>query len=235
VTLSYEPGNSVAHRLDPRTKLAAQFGVALAAVSHTTPRGFAVLTVVAALALWAAALSPIEALWEVRYAFPFLVAGPVVAGFTLGPPWIALEETVPAALSSYRVVVVLAVSVAAVHTTPARDSRAAIQHTIPGRAGQLLGIGVSLVFRFLPVLIADLSRARVAMRARLGTERPLVDRIRIVTIAGVDRALSRADRLGLALRARCFAWNPTLPALQFTRLDVPALALTAGLFVWALL
>jgi biotin transport system permease protein len=43
------------------------------------------------------------------------------------------------------------------------------------------------------------------------------------------RSLARADRLSLALRARCFAYNPTLPALRFSRLDYPVLALSVGL------
>jgi biotin transport system permease protein len=67
------------------------------------------------------------------------------------------------------------------------------------------------------------------MRARLGDERPVRDRMRIVAVAGIDRAFSRADRLGTALAARCFAWNPTLPRLAFRRLDAPALALAGGL------
>jgi biotin transport system permease protein len=100
---------------------------------------------------------------------------------------------------------------------------------VPGRAGQFLGVGVGLVFRFLPVIQEDLSRIRDAQAARLGTNRSVRDRMRLVATTGINRALGRADRLALALRARCFAWNPTLPPLSFTRLDLPALALAAGL------
>ncbi|WP_160134514.1 energy-coupling factor transporter transmembrane component T family protein [Halococcus salsus] len=235
MTLAYEPGDSVAHRLDPRTKLAVQVGFAVAAFAHTTPRGLAVATGITAVALLAAATSPVEAVAEVRYALPFLVAGPAVAALTLGPPWVALSEAGGPALASYRVLLVLVVSTAYVRTTPVRDSRAAIQRTIPGRTGRLLGVGVALVFRFLPVLVADLKGARTAMRARLGTERSLVERMRIVAAAGVGRAFGRADRLGLALRARCFAWNPTLPVLQLSWLDGPALLVAGGLLVWAAL
>jgi biotin transport system permease protein len=231
--LAYESGESVAHRLDARAKLAVQIGFALAAFSHTTPRGLAITTGLTGIILAAAALSPLVAVWEVRYALPFLFAGPAFAALTLGPPWVVPRKALTPALSSYRVVLVLLVSTAYVRTTPVRDSRAAIQRTIPGRVGRMLGVGVALVFRFLPVLLADLSRARAAMQARLGTERPLTDRMEIVAIAGVRRAFGRADRLGLALRARCFAWNPTLPALRFSRVDLPALALAAGLLVWA--
>lgn len=230
--LTYEPGTSVAHRLDPRAKLAVQIGFALAAFSHTTPRGLSLLTVLTGGVLAAATLSPFDAVREIRYALPFLFAGPLLSAFVLGSPWIVLTEAIGPTLASYRVLLVLLVSVAYVRTTPVRESRAAIQRVVPGRLGRLLGVGVALVFRFLPVLIADLSRARSALQARLGTERRLIDRMRIVTTTGVRRAFERADRLEMALRARCFAWNPTLPALKLSRWDVLSLVLAAGLVGW---
>jgi biotin transport system permease protein len=232
--LSYEPGDSLAHRLDPRAKLAVQVGFALAAFAHTTPRGLAILTGLTGVVLAAASASPIVALAEARYALPFLIAGPAIAALTVGPPWIALSQAVAPALASYRVLIVLVVSVAYVRTTRVRDSRAAVQSLVPGRPGRFLAVGVALVFRFLPVLLADLSRTRAAMRARLGSERGLVDQMTIVTSAGVRRAFGRADRLGVALRARCFAWNPTLPHLRFARRDFVALGSAAGLLAWAL-
>jgi biotin transport system permease protein len=45
----------------------------------------------------------------------------------------------------------------------------------------------------------------------------------------MDRTLARADRLALALRARCFAWNPTLPPLRFRRRDSLVVALALAL------
>jgi biotin transport system permease protein len=233
--LSYDPGNSIAHRLDPRAKLAVQVGFALAAFAHTSPRGLAIATALVGVVLTAARVPPQAAVWEARYALPFLVAGPVLAVLVPGPPWLAPAEALVPALSSYRVLLVLVVSVAYVRTTPVRDSRAAIQRLLPDRFGRACGIGVALVFRFLPVVFADLRRARAAMRARLGSERALTERMELLAVGGVRRAFARADRLSLALRARCFAWNPTLPTLRFAAVDVPALALALALFVWALL
>ena len=233
MTLSYRPGDSLAHRLDPRTKLAFQVAFAVAAFAHTNPRGLLALSAVAVGVLRASDVSIRESLREYRFVFPFLLAGPVVAAVTLGPPWIQVEEGLRTALASYRVVLVLLVSAAYLRTTPVRDSRAAIQHLVPGKAGQLLGTGVGFVFRFLPVLQADLRRIRDASAARLGHERGLVARIRLVGISGLARALSRADRFALALRARCFAWNPTLPRLSFSRGDLPVLAAILALLGWA--
>lgn len=227
--LSYRPGDTLAHRLDPRSKLAVQAGFAAAAFAHTTPRGLLALGAVALGCLAAAGVSPLRAVRSYRAALPLLLLAPVVAAATLGPPWVDVERGAETALASIRVLLVLLVSAAYVAATPVRDSRAAVQQTVPGGAGQFLGVGVALVFRFLPLLRRDLLAVREAEAARLGTERPLRERMALATTAGLNRALGRADRLSLALRARCFAWNPTLPALRFSRADAPALALAAAL------
>jgi biotin transport system permease protein len=227
----YSPGRTVVHRLDPRTKLLVQVGFATAAFAYTTPRGLAVLTALTLLAMVAADVDPRAALWSYRFVFPFLLLGPLVAAATLGPPWLRPSDAVVPVLASYRVVLVLLVSAVYVRTTAARESQAAIQAVVPGRVGRVLGVGVGLVFRFLPVLRRDLLTIREAMQARLGGERPLRERIRLLTTTGLTRVFGRADRLALALQARCLSWNPTLPALRFSRLDVLPLLLGAGLLL----
>ena len=230
--LSYDPGDSIAHRLDPRSKLLVQAGFAAVAFSYTTPRGLTVLTVVVFGILAVARAAPHRALWEFRFVFPFLLAAPLLDGFAWGV-WFVVENAIPPALAGYRVLLVLLVAAAYVRTTPVRDSRAAVQWAIPGRAGQFLGMGVAFVFRFLPVLRADISRIRDGYRARLGTERSVPERMRLLVIASFNRVFERADRFSLALQARCFSWNPTLPALQFSRFDVPAILVGVVFFVVA--
>ncbi|WP_128476920.1 energy-coupling factor transporter transmembrane component T family protein [Halorussus pelagicus] len=234
MTLSYRPGDSFAHGLDPRSKLAFQVAFAVAAFAHTTPRGLLALTAVVVAVLAASGLSARTALYEYRFVFPFLLAGPLFSAATLGPPWIQWDAGFDTLLASYRVVLVLFVSAAYLRTTPVRDSRAAIQRLVPGKAGQLLGMGVGFVFRFLPVLQADLRRIRDASAARLGDQQSLVARMQRIGISGLARALSRADRFALALQARCFAWNPTLPPLAFSRTDAPVVAASVALLMWAL-
>lgn len=228
--LSYEPGDSLAHRLDPRSKLAVQIGFAAAAFTHTTPRGLAALTVVTLAVLYLARTDPRQVAWAFRFVVPFLIAAPLLDGFAWGV-WFVPAEAVGPALAGYRVLLVLGVAAAYVRTTPVRDSRAAIQWAVPGRVGQFLGMGVAFVFRFLPVLRADIGRIRDAHRARLGTERSVPDRMGMLVTAAFNRAFERADRFSVALRARCFSWNPTLPELRFSRLDVAALAVAATFVV----
>lgn len=232
MTLAHVPGESLAHRLDPRSKLLLQVGFAAAAYAYTTPRGLAALTLVAVGWLRLAGGGPRD-LWAYRFALPVLLVAPLVAGAALGAPWFRFDRAGDTALASYRVALVLVVAVGYVRSTPVRESRAAIQRTVPGRPGRFLGTGVALAFRFLPLLKRDLVTAREALRARGGGALPVRERMRIVATAGLGRAIGRADRLGTALSARCFAWNPTLPRLEFGRADAVAISVSGGLLAAA--
>ena len=234
MTLAYEPGATPVHQLDPRSKLLVQVTFVAAAFVYTTPRGLVALTVLVAAVSAAARTSPLRSLREFRFALPVLVVAPLLEGATLGPPWFVPADAAGPALASYRVLLVLLVTAAYVQTTPVRESRAAIQRAVPGRAGQFLGMGSAFVFRFLPVLQDDVARIRAAQRARLGDERPVADRLELLVVAALNRAFRRADRLALALQARCFAWNPTLPELRLGYRDAPALVLAVGLSAAAL-
>lgn len=234
MSLSYVPGDSLAHRLDPRSKLAFQAGFAVGAFAHTTPRGLAVLSVVA-VGVCALADTPVAgSLRSYRAFLPFLVGAPLVEALSLSAPYLVPGDAVGPALASYRVLLLLLVSSAYVRTTTARDSRAAIQRLVPGRPGVVLGAGVGFVLRFVPLLKEELSTVRSAMDARLGDRARLDERIRLVAVTGLRRAFRRSDALALALRARCFSWNPTLPPLSFTRIDGVAVGASAVLAVTAL-
>lgn len=233
--LTYDPGTSLGHRLDPRTKLAVQSTFAAAAFAYTTPRGLAALTLVVLLGLAACRLSPREAIGEYLGVLPFLLAGPLLEAIRFAPLRLDAAAAVPAALASYRTLLLLALAAAYVKTTPAREASAAVRWLVPGRPGRYLGVGVGLVFRYVPLLQVDVSRLRDALKLRLGDERPVRDRVRRVAVGSLDRAFTRADRLALALQARCFAWNATPPDLRFRRVDVPALVLAAVFVVVAML
>lgn len=232
--LTYRPGETFAHRLDARSKLACQFGFAVAAFAGPTPRRLAALAVLAALALLAGRLSPLTVARSYRFALLILLLSPLSAVLALTAPYVDPERAVEPLLAIARVVLVLAVAAVYVRTTPVRESRAVIQRYVPGRLGQALGVGVALTFRFLPVLRRDLLTVRDAIAARGGGTRSVVDRAKRIAVVGLARAFSRSDRLSLALRARCFAWNPTPPEMAFTRWDYPVLALGVGLACWPL-
>lgn len=229
--LSYEPDAAIAHGLDPRSKLLFQVGFAVAAFAFWSPAVLGGLTVVAAVALATARLSPLRVLRTFWFVLVLLAVAPVFSMVVLHPPWLDPAKALPSLVAGYQVVLVLFVAGAYVRSTPVRETRAAIQRHIPGRPGQLLGVGIALVFRFFPVLLADIDRARTAIRARGGDGLSAVERAKTLSIAGIRRVFERSERLSLALRARCFAWNPTPPPLSFARRDVVVSLLGLGLAV----
>lgn len=228
--ITYEADETVVHRLDPRSKLLLQVGFALAVVTHSTTVELIPYTAFALLSCYLAGVSIRRVLWSFRAILLILAAAPVFASLTWGSPWIIPERALRSLIAGYAIVLVLFVSAAYVRTTPIRDTRAAIQRHLPGRAGQLLGVGISLVFRLFPVMLRDVQRIDLALAARSGTGLTRRQRIRLITVGSIRKAFGRADTLSLALKARCFSWNPTLPALSFSRVDYPVVLL-AVLFV----
>lgn len=226
---SYEPDDTVVHALDPRSKLLVQVGFAITAVTQTSPAVIAGCTVFAGAVLAATRLSPLRVLRTFWFVLVILALAPLFAMLTFGPPWIVPDRAIPSVLAGYQVLLVIFVSAAYVRSTPVRETRAAIQRHVPGKAGRLLGVGVGLLLRLFPLLLQDIDRVRLAIRARSGTGVARDTWIRLVTVGGLRRALHRAETLSLALRARCFAWNPTLPALELSPRDYPVLALGAVL------
>jgi biotin transport system permease protein len=227
--LSYRPGETFVHRLDPRSKLLVQFGLAIAVFSRPTVPVIAAATLLTLGMLTAARLSPLAVIRAYWVVVAVLALGPVIAGVALGPPWFRFEPALRSARAVIRIVPLLFVSAAYLTTTPVRETRAAVQRLIPGKAGQLFGVGMALVIRLFPVLYQDISEVRDAIRARGGERRPFYVRARLLAVRSLERTMDRSDRLGMALRARCFAWNPTLPPLAFERRDYPVLVLGAVL------
>ena len=232
--VSYRPGATFAHRLDARAKLVCQFGFAVAAFAAPTPARLGALAVVAGLALAAGRLSPLSVVRSYWFVFVILLLSPVSAALSLSVPHVDLSRAVGPTLAVSRVALVILVGAVYVRTTPVRNTRAVIQRYVPGRLGQALGVGVALTFRFIPVLRRDLWSVRDAIRARGGETRSIVDRAKRIAIVGLARALDRSDRLSVALRARCFAWNPTPPEMSLARRDYPVLLLGVVLALWPL-
>jgi len=56
----------------------------------------------------------------------------------------------------------------------------------------------------------------------------------LLVVAAFNRAFDRADRFSVALRARCFSWNPTFPELRFGRADVIATVIAVAFLAAAL-
>lgn len=213
-------GTTLVHRLDPRTKLAVQFGVVVVAFRHTDPVPLAILTGGIVLATRLSGLSITSLVSELRYLIGFLVIAPAIATIQLQSPWLDPAAGWQSGLAAYRVLLLVITGLLFVRTTTPREVRAAIQWFVPGRIGRGLGLGVALVFRFLPILRAEVQRSKRAITLRGGGARPLTDRLRLLGVVVLVRQFRRTDQVSRALSARCLSWNPTLPRLRFGRVDV---------------
>lgn len=219
--------------VDPRAKLFLQLAFVAAAYAHTVPRALIGLTLLGFGIIVLVGESPIGLIREFRWLWGLLALAPFIAGIQFTSAEFVIEDARRSGLASYRVLLVVLVSVAIVRTTPPRAAEAALRWAIPGRPGRLLGVGVGIVFRFLPVIRAEARRTRAAITLRGGAAAPLARRIQLLGIVTFVRLLARADRLADAMRMRCLAWNATVPTLALERRDWPVLAVGLGLLAWA--
>lgn len=226
---AYSPGATPFHRLDPRAKLGVQAAVGIASFRLTDGPGTGLLVVLAIGGLWMARVSLWSYLAEVRALVILLTVPVLISTLAIGPPWIEPTDAAGPTGAALRVLALLAVGLIYVRTTRIRESQAAVQWAVPGRVGRVLALGIGLTARFLPVLRRELRMTRAAVRMRGGAHRALPERLRLVTLGGLARAFDRADRVRDAVLARCATWEPTLPRLQATWRDVPAVLLAIAL------
>lgn len=217
--LTYHPDTSLVHTLDPRTKLFLQaccaFPIILASPTTLPAITLGVITITTI-----ARLDLTETIYSYRYVAIVLLIAPVLEGLTIQPPWFSIPEAIPPALASYRVSLLILISAVYIHSTAPRDSRAAIQRTIPGKPGQFLAVGAMIIFHIFPRILTAITQRRAAMHARLSQTRPITRQIELFTTNILILTFQQSDQYSKALQSRCFAWNPTLPPLRFDRTDI---------------
>ncbi|QZA89640.1 energy-coupling factor transporter transmembrane protein EcfT [Salinarchaeum sp. IM2453] len=222
--ISYEPSDTIVHRLDPRGKIIFQSAFALAVFVQSEPRWLLLFGAIAVVCLYLARCSVLATLRGFWFPLLILSLAPLFAMISFRPLAIDPQSALEPAKAGVRVIFVLFVSAAYIRTTPLRESRAAIQRLIPGRIGTFIGVGFGLVVRLFPAIRRDIQTLRKAEAARLGTERSIIKRAQTLGVGGLQAAMDRSDQLSRALQARCFAWNPTLPELTFACRDYVVIA-----------
>ena len=232
--LTYQQGETVFHRLDPRSKLIGQFAVAVAVFARPDPLWILGVTSLTILGLVSARVR-LRDVWSTYwFVLVVLALGPVLAGVRVRPPGYSIESAVQSAHSVARIVPILLVSAIYIETTPVRDTQAAIHRLIPGRVGRLLAVAVGLTFRLLPAVRSELETVRAAIVSRGGDHRSRRDQAGRIAIGVVLGSLRRAETQSDALRSRCLAWNPTTPRLVFSAADgvlvCVSIALVLGAF-----
>jgi len=237
-TYRYRSGTSVLHRLDVRFKLIFLVMISFASL-QARGAALAVLTITL-LALMKNAGQTVKSLLTLlRYAIIFLVlifiaralATPGSPVFGYKTVIVTREGISGGILVCWRLVIVILIGLAFVATTRTSEVKAAVEWflgPVPFIPAPRVSIMMSLVIRFIPVILDQAKEITDAQRARgVENRKNPVYRLRKLLIPLMRRTFERADKLAMAMEARCYTENRTDPDLSATPGDWIALVVVS--------
>ncbi len=245
----YQPGDTTVHRLDPRVKIVAVVALSLL-IFTATPAGIALITLALAalirearlgLARTAAALRPVAFFMALIFLVHLLwTDGKVLLSLAPLPLAISREGLVQGAYVTWQFAGLVVSAAILTMTTLPSDLVGGIERLLRplawvGIPSQDIAVMIAMALRFMPMLLEEYDRIRMAQMARgadFKTGGPAV-RIRAARALAVPLLLSafrRADELAEAMEARGYRRGPrtTLYVPRLARPDYTAFALLAA-------
>lgn len=255
----YYPGDSLIHRLDPRTKIIFTFALVAGLFIATTFTGFLVVGVFVLLSVFTArvplglilrSMRPILFLLVLTVSLHALMSGGPDAHvlWTIGPVNITKEGLTTGAFMGLRLgLLIIASSLLTLTTSPIQLTDG-MEHLLQparriGVPAHELAMMMTIALRFIPTLMEEADKIMKAQLARGADLRSggLLSRARAlipILVPLFISAFRRADELALAMEARCYRGGEgrtRYQQLKYGRLDLYAAAimtvLIAGL-VW---
>jgi energy-coupling factor transporter transmembrane protein EcfT len=232
--LSFQPGTSLLHKLDVRFKLLFLILISLVSLGGGF-KGLGILTGLVTVLIIHCRLPLKSSFKEFRFFLIFLVL--ILIARMLTTPGTALIEinsiaiTRPGLISGmlicWRLVIIALVGFLFVYTTPSSEIKAAVEWFLKPAAfipGKRIATMMGLIARFIPVILNQARETAEAQKARCVEYRknPLYRLVRL-GLPLIRRTFEQADRLIVAMEARCYSENRTDPALSATRIDWLAL------------
>lgn len=238
---AYAPGDTLAHRTDPRAKVVLLALATVASFASSAPLGLALAWAGLVVAL-AVSETPVTALLGgLRPAAVVLAVAAVSNAVVLvGEPGLSADGLSRSALAVSRIALVVGFALSFSSTTPPpaiADALAELMAPLR-RVGVPVGsvaMSASIALRFIPLSVAEVERIRCAQRARGarldegGALRRLASWSQVLVPLLVS-LFHRADELAAAMSDRCFTGEQTALAGPLARRD--ALVLLAGV-AWA--
>ncbi|MBU4344504.1 MAG: energy-coupling factor transporter transmembrane protein EcfT [Desulfobacteraceae bacterium] len=226
----FRPGTSLLHTLDVRFKILSFVLISISSFKAYTPALF-ILTLVLFYATLISRLPFKSILKELRYFFVLLVFILIVrAVFTPTSPVVDFKQPAVAwqgiydgALVCWRLLLVVLFGLIFVSTTRPSDIRTAVEWFLmpfPFIPGKRVATMMSLIMRFVP-LILDQARETIDAQRSRGVENrknPVYRLIKLV-IPLMIRTFKKADKLAVAMEARCYSEKRTNKALLSVRSD----------------
>jgi len=231
---SFQPGNSLIHKLDVRFKLLFLILISLVSLGGGF-KGLGILTGLVTALIIHSRLPLKSGFKEFRFFLIFLLL--ILVARMLTTPGTVLIEiksiaiTRPGLMSGvlicWRLVIIALLGFLFVFTTPSSEIKAAVEWFLKPAAfipGKRIATMMGLIVRFIPVILNQAKETAEAQRARCVEYRknPLYRLVRL-GVPLIRRTFEQADRLIIAMEARCYSEDRTDPALSATRIDWIAL------------
>jgi energy-coupling factor transporter transmembrane protein EcfT len=247
----YLPGDTVVHRLDPRVKILSVVALSILIFAATWVEILLISAFLIAV-IRATRMSPVQALGALRpvavfMAMIFLVhllftEGRPILSLTPLPVRITQEGLVRGIYVTWQFAGLVLGAAVLTRSTPPSDLVGGIERLLRplsrvGIPSQDLAVMIAMALRFMPMLLEEYDRLRMAQMARGAdfTTGSIALRTRAVTALAVPLLLSsfrRADELAVAMEARGYRRGPrtTLRELALSRRDLGAFAVMAAFF-----
>ena len=233
--LGFHAGGSVLHQLDVRFKLLFLVVISLSSLNAFVP-SLSLLTLLLLAALMHAGLPFKMALKDLRYVFLLLLFVFIARSLSVpGSPVVKFkavsitrEGLYEGAMVCWRLMVVIMTGLSFVLTTRSSEIKAAVEWMLkpfPWIPAKRIGIMMSLIVRFIPIIFEQVKKTAQAQRARgVENRKNPVYRLKMFSIPLMRRIFERADKLILAMEARCYSENRTDSLLSSGVKDWIALA-----------
>ena len=245
------PGDSLLHRLDPRTKIVLLFFFLAAIFVFESPLAYAALTAFTAaliavsrvpLLLMLKALKPLS--WIIAFTFVIhLVSTPGDAFFHVWLFDLTWQGAAKGFFIALRLALLILLSALLTYTTSPLALTDALETLMQpakcvGVPAHEIAMMMTIALRFVPTLIEEADKIMKAQQARGAdlTEGSVIERVKgfvPVLVPLFISAFRRADDLALAMEARCYrggVGRTQMKALRISSIDYVAYAFGALFF-----
>ena len=245
------PGDSLLHRLDPRTKIVLLFFFLAAIFVFDSPFAYAALTAFTAaliavsrvpLLLMLKALKPLS--WIIAFTFVIhLVSTPGDAFFHVWIFDLTWQGAAKGFFIALRLALLILLSALLTYTTSPLALTDALETLMQpvkrvGVPAHEIAMMMTIALRFVPTLIEEADKIMKAQQARGAdfTEGSIIERVKgfvPVLVPLFIAAFRRADDLALAMEARCYrggVGRTQMKALRISSIDYVAYAFGALFF-----
>ena len=245
------PGDSLLHRLDPRTKIVLLFFFLAAIFVFDSPLAYAALTAFTAALIAASRVPPLLMLkslkplsWIIAFTFVIhLVSTPGDAFFHVWIFDLTWQGAAKGFFIALRLALLILLSALLTYTTSPLALTDALETLMQpakrvGVPAHEIAMMMTIALRFVPTLIEEADKIMKAQQARGAdlTEGSVIERVKgfvPVLVPLFISAFRRADDLALAMEARCYrggVGRTQMKALRISSIDYIAYAFGALFF-----